>query len=766
MTRNNHRLEVLALFTFCGYALILLHPLWAYNGSHVAGYDYFNYNWNFWWIRYASANDLNVYLNDFVFFPVMSNYGYHALTAFWYPLWAVLDPVFGTLTSINVIITIACVLNGFIFFLWLRSLHIQPGLALLGGVVLQTLPITRYWYYNTHLNLMDWFWIPGLLLLWKDIADRTVQSTLWHAPALGRMFARSVVFGAALWGLLMTDLQFPIFAAFVIAPFGMLTLWQAAHTKHGIRLGRKLVVLAASGVISVVVGLLLMWFAGPLPYIATFTGGLVPGPVEDRPGIPFPGGWLAMAERWWSWDQPSVSWFFTLAVLLSIIAAIRLGKTRRAITNSPRPSWFHWFWLAFAIPPLMLSLGPQIQIGDVTIPMPFVGLYALTDGNFRMPWRLAPAGVIAAMTFLGLFWSPFLRWLIKIRPFQSRAAIAMSGAVILLMSHTAVRLFETAPLEPILPTYLHYEAMRADAEAYVVLQSPTGMGTGEVLMGNPRAIQYQWYGVSHEKRMINGFISRTPIEDFYYVDTGDALLSWLGQRRLLEPETVVSQLRDRIFNYPIGYIVLHTDDIARQSFTASDEISGFFNGLDDLLCPAEIEGAAIFYRTRWHPAGCAARTPVEIEEGVYEVEIGVAGDRRYLGWGWYAAEPVGGVDWRWIGGQPQLAPASGSVFYPATVYLTLPPGEYQLAVTGQSFEELRALSITVNGVSLPGALDFAPNRLQEQVSPIFRTDSDGKMTIEFLVDGSLSPSDMGMGDDTRRLSIAVDRIRVLRVDGD
>jgi hypothetical protein len=432
-------------------------------------------------------------------------------------------------------------------------------------------------------------------------------------------------------------------------------------------------------------------------------------------------------------------------------------------TGQGNPRWLHWFWLLVAIPPLLFALGPYIQVGEVRIPMPFIGLYAITDGNFRMPWRLAPAGVIAGMTFLGLLWSP------RIRHWKNRGAawyqlgIALGGAFALLLSHSAVRLFETAPLEAVLPSYQGYREMGLEDFDYVVLQAPTGMGTGEVLLGNPRAIQYQWYGIAHEKRMVNGFISRTPIENFYSVDTEDALLSWLGQRRLLEPERVQAQLRERIFDYPIGYIVLHTDDIERQSVSANDEIAGFFNNLDDLLCPPDIEGAAIFYRTRWHPEGCALRTPAEIDSGIYEIDIGTTEDRRYIGWGWHYAEPVGGVDWRWIGGQPQFAPDAEATPIPATIYVTLPAGEYRLLVTGQSFVEARTLTITVNGETIEGTHQFEPDRLQEQTSSVFRTDVQGTLTIELTVDGSFVPRDLGMGDDGRQLSIAVERLRFVRV---
>ena len=73
------------------------------------------------------------------------------------------------------------------------------------------------------------------------------------------------------------------------------------------------------------------------------------------------------------------------------------------------------------------------------------------------------------------------------------------------------------------------------------------MGTGEVLIGDERAITLQMYTMTHEKRGVNGFISRAPTEHFWYLNTDDPLLSWLGQRRFLELETVEAQLRERIF---------------------------------------------------------------------------------------------------------------------------------------------------------------------------------------------------------------------------
>lgn len=764
MLRSEFRLTGLAFVVYAGYAAVLLHPLWAYNGTHVAGYDYFNYNWNFWWIRFAPQHGLDIYLNNFVMFPALSNYGYHALTAFWYPAWALLEPFWGTLTSINVIITTACILNGLLLFIWLRSEGIHPALALLSGVMLQTLPITRYWYYNTHLNLMDWFWIPGLLLLWKGIWSGVVRRERLRITDFAGLAGKSLIFGVALWALLLTDLQFPIFASFIVVPYGLLTVWRILVSQATGRL-QRLVVLALCAAFSIGTGIALMWLAGPLPYILRFTGELIPGPVEDRPGIAFPDGWLGMAERWWSWDQPSVSWFVTLAVIGTAAAALAIRRTARNSASFER--WLHWFWLAAALPPFVLALGPSIRVGEQMLPLPFVWMYDLTGGNFRMPWRLAPAGVIAACMFMGYFWTPMFndfRRRLKIPDKRYlQTAFLITNAGLLLLSAVAIRLFETAPLDPVLPEYHTYALMADDVQDYVVMEVPTGMGTGEVLLGNSRAIQYQWYGITHQKRMVNGFISRAPIDNFYYVETDDALLSWLGQRRLLEPDLVRRQLAERIESYPIGYIVLHTDEIERQSRTATEEIVGYFNTLTGLLCPPLREGAALFYRTRWHPAGCESRIPNELQPGVYEIDMGSGDDRRFIGWGWHYAEPVGGIDWRWMGFMPQTADSSWMLDpREAVLIVELPPGEYRLSMLGQSYDVDRTLQIIINGLELGEPLIFTPEMLSEQESDAFMVNSAEPIIIRLIASDTRSPSEAGQGDDSRQLSIAVDSIRFER----
>ncbi|MBL8131630.1 MAG: hypothetical protein JNL42_07210, partial [Anaerolineae bacterium] len=484
-------------------------------------------------------------------------------------------------------------------------------------------------------------------------------------------------------------------------------------------------------------GAALLWLAGPLPYIFRFQGTLAPGIVEDRPGIPLPAGFLRMSDNWWDWSAPSAGVWFTLITIAALLIALR---ARQQAADR------RWFWFACMLPPLIFALGPTLTLGDLAIPLPFRVLHAQTNGMFRMPWRLMPIAVIAGMTFAALALTPFLRrWGIR--------RVWIAAAALLLLA-ADVRLYDSAPLTALPPDYSFYHAIRqetgGDADDEVIIEIPTGAASGEVIFGDPRATQLQWYTLVHQKRIVNGFISRAPLEHFYYLETDDPMLSWLGQRRFLEPAEVERQMRERITTWQIGYFVIHRDLIGHDA-PAVQEIIGFFNSLDDLLCPFAVEGDAVVYRTRRHPAGCAPRTPPLTGNG-YVIDVGAEDDVRYLGEGWFYAEDVFGVTLRWAGDRPQAA-----------FYVDLPPGAYAVEVDTQAYHETRRMSLLVDGVSIgepaliePGALQTARFDLPAELVGV-----GAPLHLALGYDDWRVPAEVDGGGDQRRLAVAVDQIRLI-----
>jgi len=320
----------------------------------------------------------------------------------------------------------------------------------------------------------------------------------------------------------------------------------------------------------------------------------------------------------------------------------------------------------------------------------------------------------------------------------------------------SIRMFEMGPLQPILYPYKFYEKIGQErGESYdrlVVLEVPTGAGTGEVLLGNVDAIQFEFYGITHQKRMVNGFIARAPLENFWYIHIDDPMLSWLGQRRLLEGDTVRAQLQDRIFNWPIGYIVIHQDYIRRQ-YVDPLEITGYLNALPDLVCPWIVEGEAIVYRTRAHPDGCPSLIPPEVEPGVYMIDIGTPGDERYLGWGWHWPETVAGITLRWSGDYPQTY-----------TYLDLPPGDYDVSLSTQAFWEPRQIRLWVNDQPLGDFVTVPIERLEEYTFHLpAEVVGNGKhLTLTLEYDTWRVPVQVGQSQDQRQLAVAVDWLRFTR----
>lgn len=716
------RLHLLALGCYGALAFIVLHALIFANGTHVAGFDYFNYHWNFWFLRHALRTGIPIYLHDFVFYPALTNQGYHAYTAFWYPLWALLEPLIGTLSAFNVIIFLACTLNGYVLFVWLRREGILPVLALLGGIALQTFPIARYWYYNTHLNLMNWFWLPLHLLLWSQTAGavqarRPLRAVFW-----------AVIQGVALYGLAMSDHQFSIFAAFVLAPYGGLSVWRARRAPS------QLLGLIGAGALSVMIGAGLLWQFGYLPHALQFRGTLAPGEAAARPGVA--ARLFSMAETWWQWDTPSLGAFVTLCALIALGAALCVPRLR----HKQDGRWF-WFWVG--VPPFLIALGGTLQIGDLSLPTPYRLLHALTGGMFGMPWRLAPIFVIAMALFAGKVFTP---------PLRGRRGAQLAVMVAAFLANAwAVRLWETAPLTPVPPAYALYEQIGAERgapyDSLVLVEVPTGVATGEVILGDPRAVQLQWYGIFHHKRMINGFISRAPVEHFYYIHTDDPMLSWLGGRVPLDAEFVRRQMQERIFGYPIGYFVVHRDLIGRESVTLTELFAFFNRDVRDLLCPMWIEGDVVGYRTAAHPDwdGCPQRIP---PDGV--IDLGAADDVRFIGRGWHYPETIAGITARWTGAEAA-----------ARLYLRLPERRaYRVRLSAQAFGRVRQLSLFANGVAV-GSVAVAPESLSEYVfelpaEPLFE---DGYLELALACD--LDGQDQALG---RTLGVLVDWLRLEPLD--
>lgn len=720
------RRHTIAVIFFLFLSILAIYWPLFHAATHTGGYwttDYYHFHWNFWWVRHAlTTPGLNIYETNFVLFPATTNLAYHTLTLFWYPLWAMLEPFVGTLVAMNVIFVTAMTLTGYTAWLLLRREKVPDGLALAGASAYMLTPAMLLSVMLTNINYLTMFWLPIQILLWGQIArniDQPKKALIWATTQ-----------GLTLYGMMMTDYTFLLFCVFLLIPYALLTLFEVRTWSNRARL-------VMLGVLALIIMGILLWFAGPLPHILTFDrASLSPQPLENAQGIPFPDGYFS---RFATYDRKvTLGWFVLPITLLTLIASLTI--LRRRVRDSRR-----WFWLALVIVPLILSPGGSILIAGSEVTMPFTVMFNLLNGMFRVPSRFGGLLILPAMIFVGRTWGTLLT--------RSRGLKIATSTLVILVVIVEAQLFAPMPIQPVTQPYDFYEMMGQERgepyDDYAVLEVPVAGGSGEAWVGEFRPMETHFYGMTHGKRMLNGSIARAPLANFWYWLYDDPMLAWLGQRRYLEPEVVENQLRERIFEWPIGYILLHQDFIGRVGPT-NQEIIGYFNTLPDLLCPVYVEGDAIAYRTAWHPDGCPPRIPPEIEPGTYQIDIGSVGDEKFIGWGWHGPENIAGITVRWNGEYPQTQ-----------TYFDLPPGEYEISLSAQAFSEARTLRVLVNDTPLDESVTVSTESLQTFTftlpAEIVGDGNHLKLTLDY--DDWVVPNDVNQGGDMRKLALMVDWIR-------
>ncbi|MCS7071485.1 MAG: hypothetical protein NZM00_08275, partial [Anaerolinea sp.] len=453
--------------------------------------DYYHFHWNYWWMRHAIGQGWTIYETNYVLFPYTTNLAYHTLTPFWFPLWALLEPLIGTFRAMNAIHWLALTLNGWIAFVMLRRFGVPSILALVSGVIFLLSPAALLAAYIVNPNYVTLFWYPLLLLTWREIAR-----------ASGRQRAvLAGLFGLGLYGMAMTDLQHLLFAAFLIVPYIAATLIAARTPRERLRL-------IAAGAFAAAIFLTLFALAGPLIWILRFDRAeLSPMGIEAAGGIPFPDGYSAHLSPYSR--RISLGALILPAVLVALPLLIaRLARRR------PAP-WLAAVWLVALLPPLILSAGPFITIAGERVAMPYVWLHHAFGGLFRSPARFAPVIVLLAALFVGTVAAvSAARWL------RRPAVRAAAGGALVFIALADARLFEPMPLTPVAPDYAFYHAIGAETGApyddLVVLNVPVAGGTGEAWVGEFPPMETQLYGMIHGKRMLNGSIARAPLRYYWY----------------------------------------------------------------------------------------------------------------------------------------------------------------------------------------------------------------------------------------------------------
>lgn len=744
---------VLFFFLLTGIAL---SPLTLHLNSRVPGsaepggrvLDYYHFHWNLWWLKWAALHGENIWYTDRVLAPFTHNLTYHSLTASLLPPYLLLEPLAGHQRAANGILWISVALTGVLTYAVLRRFRISGFVALLGGTAVALSPYMLDHAASGHQNLLTVWWIPLALAAW----DQT---------RLTRRVGWALITGLVLWGMWITDTLVIFWGGLLLGPYALYALWRAEDGR-----ARGTVIVLGATALALTVGL--SWVLGPLRQTLDFDTSQLPSArlltlrhySLSLDSLVMPGcGCVQNIST--EHDETLGFSMIVLAWAAVIGGGLRAWRVRgrggdsdrmaRAVSREARrdnpPAVF---WLLAALPALLLTLGPDVVIGGMRVPLPFRVIHELFNGQMRTPIRFLPPALVASVIFLARVYDPWLR---RLRSFAVRGILAAGLLLGLLVDGGALN---GIPTIPALKPYHFHEMMRAEHYPdydYVVLDVPAGPFTGWRDLGShPEAMVF---GITHEKRMVSGLLSRIEIEQHLFYEKS-ALIGWLAGLRPLEPDRASVELNQFVAGWPVGYIVIH------QGWLAADqvpEILAFFNAQTS-LCFVEVERDAVLYRSTGHPKGCPSRTPHATAPGEYTLALGQPGDEGFIGHGWYGPEDIGGTVARWAGGVNE-----------ALLYADLPPGSgYEVTFYATAFAEARTVTVVagnlVDGephVERLGELRVEPGGWREYRLDIPASLIDtvsGRLVFSLSADGLASAADLGLSPDPRPLTVAYAWVRL------
>ncbi|MFP4322351.1 MAG: hypothetical protein ACLFTK_07850 [Anaerolineales bacterium] len=698
---------------FGALAALDVNALLAHLTSHVphgSTTDYYHFQWSYWWIRQALTEGLPVYTTQTILYPLGEiDLGLHTLAPFWFPAWAGLEPLVGPIAAMNLIIWLGVSLMGVLSYAWLRDYAVPRALAMTGAAFLMVLPWLGRAAELSHMNLLGFFFYPLTLLVWR----RVVRSA-----AIGW----AVVLGIIFWLMWLTDTMWLVFVPILLAPYGLLTLVTAPDNRARARL-------AGLGLLATGLFLALSWFIAPMQPVLGFERSTISS--AD----------LEAAERW-SVSlgvyllQPEVA---EPGRSLGRALMLMLGLTLAATPWLREAARERWFWLAIGLFPLVLSVGPYIELDGTRVAAPYILLHEAFGGLFRTPERFMPAFVVCAVIFLALSWAPRVaRW--------PRAARVWLAAGLLVIVIGDLRVFRPLESAPPAPDYDFYDMMREDGLDYVYVQIPVGMSSGWTEVG--RSPHNQFRILDHEKRIVSGHVSR--IADFaHYYYANEAVWGWFTGNHAYR-DTIPDVLAGYVDDYPIGYLSVHQSQLEPAE---GARYLGYLNGMD-FLCPATVEGDAVLYRTRAHPGECPPRRYDPVTPDTWRVDFGLPGDEFFIGPGFYGAEIIGGPAARWLGAQ--------ALGY-ADIFFRLPDdGAYDLQLHAlPPFDEPVSVAVFADDTPL-GELEIRPGGYATYTLHIPAAARASDTRLRLAYDGAISPMQAGRSGDERPLAFALDWMRLER----
>jgi hypothetical protein len=533
-----HKLNLTVIFLYFLFTLLFTFPLFlriSTSTPFADGHgDQFQSMWMFWWFKTAVFNlTTNPLYTNFLYYPHGSSLIYHMpifLSLLSLPIQHLFCSQAGLIICHNLILIFTFVFSGFGVYLLVRYLTNDPLVAFVCGLIF-AFSSYRLWNLN-HLNLLSTEWIPFYILyLIRSVDEKSLRNSLWA--------------GAFFVFTFLSDFTCALFLAFFTLIYLVFALIRSRKQLLDRRVIRNscvalfIVIVILSPFLYSLSSTKIDWqprTSESIMYSANLAGYLMPVKERSLLGSSF----LPSKNRYNGVGGEQLFLGYTLLFLV-LYTLIKLRKVRIKL----------WFFSALAF--LLLSLGQAIHIYDHTydfkwLPYNLIYTYVPLFQIGRTPGRFSLMVNLCFVIFSGyglnrLFNSAktYQAHLSGLKDFL-KGFLARRGMPILVVLLICIE-FIKIPI-PLIGVEVPecYQKIRDIHGEYAILEVPASF-TGTALIANV----YMFYQTVHEKRVVNGSLTRPS----YHAT--DFLNEFSAKQKIKLDSTFI----DKLARNDVKYLIIH-----------------------------------------------------------------------------------------------------------------------------------------------------------------------------------------------------------------
>jgi hypothetical protein len=665
-----------------------------------------------WWFKKSLLDpNLSFYNTTYLYYPTGASLAFSDVAPFLMIISLPLQILFGRIITYNILILSSFILSSFGAYLLVEYLTNDKKASFVAGIIFSFCP-QHLMQVLGHLNIVSIQFIPFFILYFL----KTVKDGKKKDAVLAAIF------------LSIASLCTWYNAIYLLLFVGFYVVFSLFEDKEKI-LDRKVIEnLTLVGILSF---LLVLPFAYPMFSEMGKSAYMVPSPNEsvfysaDLVGFFIPsvlhplfGQYVSQFYQQFTGNGIEDTTYIGYTVIF--LVAYYILKCRKKLGEAS-----FWIWLATFF--FILSLGPILHIMgrthftvfDVTVPLPYLILYYIPAIQIaRVPSRL----VVMLMLSLAVLAGYGLKELLKHINGKLLSRISKKDIIVLILSFLVIFEFMVIPYQTAKVTVPEfYKQFASDKEDNAIMEVPFKQDVYVFSVSD-----YMYYQTIHEKRLVGGYLSRTPkyasdfventpiVSDYWNLHpTSDILNQDLAK--------IGSSLLDY---YNIRYVIIHKQELNQTELAYIENLSkNIFND-----SPFYDDGEIEAYKVK------------KIQNHVVYMVCGS---------NFYAAENWGGGNiWRWMDNDAELIVVNTNEEDIST----------NLSFSVISFAKLRNLEVRVNNVTVQN-MSVAPGWSEENVVIPDITLHTNKNIIEFhTLEEPVIIDNVLHNGDTRRVGLALSNV--------